>query len=72
MPDSIIFFVHFQERLEPKFQELSLGSGVIGEQPSLSTMKSVLTEWDAYMYCGHGSSLKNVPFHVCFLLQTTY
>ena len=48
-----------QARLEPTFKT-SLGSGVIGEQPSLPQMKKVLSEMDAYMYCGHGFSLKNL------------
>jgi hypothetical protein len=43
---------------------MSLGQGVVGEQPSLHQIKSVLSEWDAYMYCGHGGNLKNVPSQV--------
>ena len=33
--------------------------GIVGEQPSYPQMKKVLSEMDAFMYCGHGSSLKN-------------
>ena len=40
---------------------MNLVKGVVGEQPSLKEMKSVLSEWDAYMYGGHGANLKNVP-----------
>ena len=45
-----------QAKLEPTFT--NLGSGVIGQQPSLPQMKKVLSEMDAYLYCGHGSTLK--------------
>ncbi len=50
-----------QERLEPTFTEMSLGAGIVGEQPSLPQMQKVLSEMDAYMYCGHGSTLKKFP-----------
>ena len=53
-----------QERLESHFQRMSLGKGVVGDQPTLEEMKSVLSEWDAYMYCGHGANLKNVSSQV--------
>jgi hypothetical protein len=46
---------------------MSLGKGVVGEQPTLEEMKSVLSEWDAYMYCGHGANLKNVSLQVPLL-----
>ena len=50
-----------QNRLEGPFQAMSLGDGVIGEQPTLPQMQKVLSEMDAFMYCGHGGSLKNLP-----------
>ena len=33
--------------------------GIVGEQPSYPQMKKVLSEMDAFMYCGHGANLKN-------------
>ena len=48
---------------------MSLGQGLVGEQPSLKQMQSVLSEWDAYMYCGHGANLKNVPLKVDIFFQ---
>jgi hypothetical protein len=40
---------------------MNLGEGIIGEQPSLPQMKQVLSDMDAFMYCGHGANLKNFP-----------
>jgi len=48
-----------QERLEPTLAEMNIGTGKIGEQPSLPEMRKVFSEMDAYMYMGHGSTLKN-------------
>ena len=50
-----------QKRLEGQFHEMQLGDGIVGEHPSLPEMKRVLSEMDAFMYCGHGSNLKNMP-----------
>ena len=50
-----------QKRLEGVFQEILLGNGVIGEQPSLPQMQKVLAEMDAFIYCGHGANMKNIP-----------
>ena len=50
-----------QARLEGPFQSMSLREGIIGEQPSLPQMQKVLSEMDAFLYCGHGGSVKNVP-----------
>ena len=49
-----------QKRLETNFSQ-SLGDGVVGEHPSLPIMKQVLSSMDAMMYCGHRSTLKNLP-----------
>ena len=49
-----------QERLEPSFQQLSLGDGVVGEWPTSSKLQTALSSMDAVMYCGHGSRLKNM------------
>ena len=38
---------------------MSIGSGVVGEQPSLPQMRRVFSEMDAYLYMGHGSTLTN-------------
>ena len=48
-----------QARLEPTLAEMSIGSGIVGEQPSLPQMRKVFSEMDAYLYIGHGSTLKN-------------
>ena len=50
-----------QKRLEGVFQDILLGNGVTGEQPSLPQMQKVLSEMDAFVYCGHGGSLKSLP-----------
>ena len=50
-----------QKRLEGVFQEMLLGNGVVGKQPSLPQMQKVLSEMDAMIYCGHGPSLKSLP-----------
>ena len=49
-----------QKRLEGVFQDILLGNGVTGEQPSLPQMQKVLSEMDAFVYCGHGN-LKILP-----------
>ena len=33
-----------------------------GQQPTLPQMQKVLKEMDVYMYCGHGSSLRNLTY----------
>jgi len=49
-----------QKKLEGELT--SLGSeGRVGEHPSLPEMKRVLSEMDAFMYCGHGTSAKSMP-----------
>ena len=48
-----------EERLTETFKS-KLGPGIISEQPTLDQMQKVLKEMDAYMYCGHGSNLKNM------------
>ena len=50
-----------QQRLEGVFQDILLGNGVAGEQPSLPQMQKVLSEWDAFVYCGHGPTMENLP-----------
>ena len=50
-----------QERLESVFQDILLGNGVVGKQPSLPQMQKVLSEMDAIIYCGHGPSMKHLP-----------
>ncbi|CAB4055422.1 ESP1 [Lepeophtheirus salmonis] len=50
-----------QERLETFFQELGL-QGSAGAHPSLPELENVLSSKEGFMYCGHGSSLKNLPF----------
>jgi len=67
--DSNIFYVlnpdknlgKTQKRLEGPFQDMNLGPGVIGEQPSLPQMHKVLSEMDAFIYCGHGSTMASLP-----------
>merc|ERR1712223_396253 len=49
-----------QQRLEVPFQNMNLGTGIIGEQPSLPQMQKVLSEMDAMVYCGHGN-MKSMP-----------
>ena len=52
-----------QKKLEGELT--SLGSeGRVGEHPSLPEMKRVLSEMDAFMYCGHGTSAKSMPENV--------
>ena len=48
-----------QARLEPTFASMSIKEGITGEQPSYPQMKKVLSEMDAFIYCGHGSTLTN-------------
>ena len=48
-----------EERLKETFKN-NLGDGVISEQPTLPQMQTVLQKMDAYMYCGHGSNLRNL------------
>ncbi len=66
-PDKIFYVLNpdqnlakTQERLEGPFATIG-SDGVVGQQPSLPQMKRVLSEMDAFMYAGHGGSLKNVP-----------
>jgi len=49
-----------QKKLEGELASLG-GEGVVGEHPSLPEMKRVLAEKDAFMYCGHGNSLRTMP-----------
>lgn len=49
-----------QKRLEGELGALG-GEGKVGEHPSLPEMKRVLEGMDAFMYCGHGSSLRTMP-----------
>ena len=60
-PDKNKNLVKTQQRLEGVFQERFLGNGVIGEQPSLPQMQKVLSEMDAFIYCGHGSTMPSLP-----------
>ena len=48
-----------QARLEPTLASMSIKEGIVGEQPTNPQMKKVLSEMDAFMYCGHGANLKN-------------
>jgi len=50
-----------QKRLEGQLRSMSLGEGIVGQEPSMPDMKRFLTEMDAYMYMGHGSSEKYLP-----------
>ena len=55
-----------QQRLEKPFQEMRLGGGVVGEQPTLPKMQKVLQEMDAFMYV-HSSYV-----NVCCILIGNY
>jgi len=50
-----------QARLEEPFREqFHLGQGVVGQWPSSDQVTQALSSMDAFMYCGHGSSIKTL------------